>query len=56
MPSPLTSEFMGMVGYAPASFHNLIDDEVKSNGSSIDDIMAPGHSLSRECAMADALG
>ena len=53
---PLTSEFMGMAGYAPASFHDLVDDEVKSNGSSISDIMAPGHPLSWECAMADALG
>ena len=51
---PLTSEFMGMVGYAPASFHNLIDDEVDSDGSSISDVAAPGHPLSWECAMADA--
>jgi len=28
MPSPLTSEFMGMASYAPASFHDLMDDEV----------------------------
>ena len=40
-PPPLTSEFMGMTGYAPASFHDLVDDEVESNGSSIGDIMAP---------------
>jgi len=43
---PLMSEFMGMAGYAPASFHNLIDDEVKSDGSSIGDVMAPGQPLS----------
>ena len=43
---PLTSEFVGMVGYVPASFHDLIDDEVKSDGSSIRDVMAPGHPLS----------
>ena len=55
-PPPLTSEFVGMAGYAPTSFHDLIDDEVKSDGSIIDDIMAPGHPLPRECAMADALG
>ena len=54
MPPPLTSEFMGMAGYAPASFHNLIDDEVESDGSSIDDVVAPGHPLSWECAMAGA--
>ena len=45
-----------MVGYAPASFHDLIDDEVESDGSSIGYVMAPGHPLSRECAMADASG
>ena len=55
-PPPLTSVFMGMVGYAPASFHDLIDDEVESNGSSIGDVVVLGHPLSRECAMADALG
>ena len=53
---PLTSKFVGMVGYAPASFHDLVDDEVESDGSSIGDVMAPGHPLSRECAMADAPG
>ena len=51
---PLTSKFVGMVGYAFASFHDLVDDEVKSNGSSIDDVVAPSHPLSWECAMADA--
>ena len=56
MPPPLTSEIMGMAGYAPASFHDLVDDEVESDGSSIGDVMAPSHPLSRECAMADALG
>ena len=43
--SPLTSEFVGMVGYAPASFHDLVDDEVESDGSSIGDIVAPSHPL-----------
>ena len=55
-PPPLTSKFVGMAGNAPASFHNLMDDKVESDGSSIDDVMAPGHPLSQECAMADALG
>ena len=45
MPPPLTSEFMGMVGYAPASFHNLMDDEVESDGTSIGNV-ALGHPLS----------
>ena len=53
---PLTSEFMRTAGYAPASFHDLVDDEVESNGSSIGDIVASGHPLSWECAMADTLG
>ena len=56
MPPPLTSEVMGMAGYAPASFHDLMDDEVESDGSSIGDIVAPSHPLSQECAMADILG
>ena len=56
MPPPLTSEFMGMAGYAPASFHDLVDDEVESDSSCIGDVVAPSHPLSRECTMADALG
>ena len=55
-PPPLTSEFVGMVGYAPASFHDLMDDDVESDVSSIGDAEAPSHPLSWECAMADALG
>ena len=53
---PLTSEFMGMVGYAPVSFHDLMDDDVESDSSSISDVVAPSHPLSWECAMADAPG
>jgi len=45
-PLPLTSEFVGMASYAPASFHNLIDDEVESDGSSIGDVVAPSQPLS----------
>ena len=55
-PPPLTSKFVGMAGYAPASFHDLVDDKVESDGSSIGDVVAPSHPLSRECAMADAPG
>ena len=43
---PLMSEFMGMAGYAPTSFHDLINGEVESDGSSIDDVVAPSHPLS----------
>ena len=46
---------MGMVSYAPTTFHELLDDEVESDGSSIGNV-APSHRLSRECAMLDALG
>ena len=55
-PPPLTSEFVGMASYAPASFHDLMDDDVESDGSSIGDVVASSHSLFWECAMADALG
>ena len=55
-PPPLTSEFVGMAGYAPASFHDLMDDKVESDGSSIGDVVAPSHPLSHECAMANAPG
>ena len=56
MPPPLTSEFMGMAGHTPASFHDLMDDEVESDGSSIGDVVAPSQPLSWECAMANAPG
>ena len=46
---------MGMASYAPTTFHELLDDEVESDGSSIGDV-APSHRSSRECAMADAPG
>ena len=55
-PPPLTSKFMGMAGYAPTSFHDLVDDEVESDGSCIGDVVAPGHPLSQECVMVDAPG
>ena len=54
-PSPLTSEFVGMASCAPATFHKLPDDKGESDGSSIGDV-SPCHSLSRKCAMVDALG
>lgn len=51
---PLTCKFVGMAGYAPASFHDLCDEEVENDGSSIGDLMVPSHPQSWECAMADA--
>ena len=53
--APSHIRIRGMVSYAPASFHDLMDDEVESDGSSIGD-MAPSHPLFWECAMANALG
>ena len=57
MPAPplLISKFVGMASYAPTYFLDLMDDDVESSGSSIDDV-APSHRPSRECAMVDALG
>ena len=52
---PLTSKFVGIAGNAPALFHDLMDDEVESDGSSIGDV-ALSHPLSQECAMVDAPG
>ena len=43
---PLRSKFMGMASYAPTSFHDLMDDDDESDGSSIGDVMAPSHPLS----------
>ena len=54
-PPPLTSKFVGMMSYAPTTFHELLDDEVESDGSSIGDA-TPSHRSSWECAMADAPG
>ena len=42
-PPPLTSKFMGMASYVPTSFHDLLDDDVESDGSSIGDVVAPSH-------------
>jgi len=51
-PSPLMSEFVGMIGSAPVVSHELLDNEGESDGSSISDV-ASHHHPSRECAMAD---
>ena len=55
VPPPLTSKFMGMASYAPTYFLDLMDDDGKSDGSSISD-MAPSHRSSWECAMVDPPG
>ena len=53
-PPPLMSEFMGMASYSPTCFLDIMDDDVRSDGSSIGDVV-PSHRPSREYAMADAL-
>ena len=52
-PPPPTSEFVGMASYAPTCFLDIIDDDVRSDGSSIGD-MASSHRPSREYVVADA--
>ena len=54
-PFPLTSEFVGMAGHAPATSHEPLNGEGVSDDSSVGDV-APHRRPSRECAMADALG
>ena len=39
VPPPLTSKFMGMASYTPTTFHELLDDEVESDGSSISNVV-----------------
>ena len=39
---PLASKFVGMASYAPTYFLDLMDDDVESDGSNIDDV-APSH-------------
>ena len=54
-PFPLTFEFVGMAGCAPAASHEPLNGEGMSDDSSVGDV-APHHRPSQECAMADALG
>jgi hypothetical protein len=54
---PLATEFVGMTGYSPASFHDLFsNDDLLSEGSSIDDMSSPGYLALRECAMVNVQG
>jgi hypothetical protein len=46
-----------MMGYGPASFHNLLsNNDLLAEGSSIRDLSSPGYPVLRECAMADMQG
>jgi hypothetical protein len=55
MPLPsLATKFMGMTGYGPVSFHDLLDnDDLLSEGSSFGDVSSLGCPALRECDMAD---
>jgi hypothetical protein len=58
MPLPLlATKLMGMTGYGPASFHDLLsDDDLLTEGSSIGDVSSLGCPVLRECVMADVQG
>jgi hypothetical protein len=48
----LTTKFVGMMGYGPASFHDLFsDDDLRSEGSSLGDLSPLGYPMLRECAL-----
>jgi hypothetical protein len=54
---PPAIEFMGMMRYGPASFHNLFsDDDLLSEGSSVGDLSPLGCPTLQECAMVDMQG
>jgi hypothetical protein len=54
---PLATEFMGMMGYSPASLHDLFsDNDLLSEGSNIGNVLSPGCPVLRECTMADIQG
>jgi hypothetical protein len=45
MPLPLlATKLVGMMGYGPASFHDLLsDDDLLSEGSSVEDVLSLGY-------------
>jgi hypothetical protein len=54
---PLTTEFVGMTGYGSASFHDLFcDNNLLSEGSSVNDLSPLGCPALSECAIADVQG
>jgi hypothetical protein len=58
MPLPLlATKLVGMTGYGPASFHDLLsDDDPLTEGSSVGDVSSLGCLALRECAMVDVQG
>jgi hypothetical protein len=56
-PPSLVTKLVGMTGYGPTSFHDLLfDDDLLTEGSSIGDVSSPGYPGLRECSMADVQG
>jgi hypothetical protein len=52
--SSLATKLVGMTGYGPASFHDLLsDDDLLTEGSSVGDVSSLTCPMLRECAMAD---
>jgi hypothetical protein len=53
----LATEFVGMTGYGPTSFHDLFSDvDLMSEGSSVGNLSPSCCPALRECAMADMQG
>jgi hypothetical protein len=58
MPLPLlVTKLMGMTGYGPALFHDLLsDDDLLTEGSSIGDVSSLNCPTLRECTVVDVQG
>jgi hypothetical protein len=53
----LATKLVGMMGYGPASFHDLLsDDDLLTKGSSIRNVSSLGCPALWECSMADVQG
>jgi hypothetical protein len=47
-PPLLATKLVGMMGYSPASFHNLLsEDDLLAKGSSVGDVSSPGYPVLR---------
>jgi hypothetical protein len=58
MPLPLlATKLVGMTGYGPTSFHDLLsDDDLLTEGSTIGNVSSLGYPMLQECIMADVQG
>jgi hypothetical protein len=53
----LATKLVGMMGYSPALFHDLLsDDDLLIEGSSVGDVSSLGYPMLRECIMVDVQG